>query len=363
MKLNVLFVLLISSLTVCSVQAVDRCTAFYRKTIDPTININATTSQDNYRQMNIRNLSAYENLLGPAFDKSISLLQQNDLFVDVGAGYGSAGLELMSRKSGVRVVAINTQNAWAFVEKIPAAGTDQNVSPAFEPWAKQNEIYEQIINKIGGEKNALRLAFAMGVPHEAFQHTHGMSQGPDGYDRPYFTPGFARDVLEHIHDFYHTKKMSGFSYQVGFAENILSSLNGKAKVIADVFGAYYYSIDRPSLISNYYAGLKPGGEGYVIIESKDFHRAGPETHGPKTLIKGTNQSFEEYLCATYPSIFSIHTHERRGLADSNVKYLKINKKMSNDELRINFTVTEYSFNSNEPVPLQRQIPFVIVQPE
>jgi SAM-dependent methyltransferase len=339
------------------------CIKAYQSSDLVMINRNATTPIENYRQKNNRNLNSYENNIGPEFEKSISLLKPNEIFVDVGSGFGNASIELVRNRPGTRAIAINAQDAWAFIKEIPEPDADKNLSPQSNPYAVQSEIYAKLVERIGGEVKALQLATVLGVTPEELSKTHGISYSR-GYEAPYFTPGFYRDVLERIRDAYKKNMSSGtFIYKVGFAENVLQSLTVKAKILADLFGAYFYSINRAQLLKEYYETLSPGGESYVIIESNDFHNKKIVSYGPKTFIEGTNQTFEDYLVATYPSIFSIHIHERRGLADSDIKYLKIRKSQDPSSLDLKFSVAKYTYDNDDEVPIRNQIPIVILRPK
>jgi len=207
-------------------------------TVDPDLliaNKNANILQTQYTQYNFRDLNFYR------------------------SGYGISSFTLTNELSSTSSVAINSQNAWSFIDRIPE--NDTNVDPFFNPYAPQNPIYDEIAESLGGNLRTIMIAAAMGISAADLANTYEIVYDTsDDSEHPVFRKGFARYVLERIRQTYKSKINSGLvSYEVGFAENIIPQLPSTFNLITDVFGAYFYSVDRVFLLDQYLNKLSPGG--------------------------------------------------------------------------------------------------------
>jgi len=90
------------------------------------------------------------------------------------------------------------------------------------------------------------------------------------------------------------KYSSRFSYYNATTQDFLSKFTKpQFDLILDVYGAYYYSLERPNLLRLYYESLKQGGVAYFRIQEND-----------KLVLKKNKVLFHNYLVRKYPDIFT-----------------------------------------------------------
>jgi len=334
-------------------------------TVDPDLliaNKNANILQTQYTQYNFRDLNFYREYFGKDFTSALSTLENGGRHLDVGSGYGISSFTLTNELSSTSSVAINSQNAWSFIDRIPE--NDTNVDPFFNPYAPQNPIYDEIAESLGGNLRTIMIAAAMGISAADLANTYEIVYDTsDDSEHPVFRKGFARYVLERIRQTYKSKINSGLvSYEVGFAENIIPQLPSTFNLITDVFGAYFYSVDRVFLLDQYLNKLSPGGRAFIILNASDLIENRPEHFGVISTLINTKKNFEVDLTEKYPEIFSIQSRERRGRPDSETIYLRINKPKEphNLNLSTNYSVESHNFNLQYP-PLMKQIPQIQIR--
>jgi hypothetical protein len=245
-------------------------------------NLNAAKPIEKYTNPNARGIRLYEEKLGAAFKAQIAQPQKLR-WLDVGGGYGVAGLDLASKNPGARVTVINAQDAWKPLRAIDAA---------------ENTPYL-------GQTTLIKMMAQLNIPYQDIVTLSG--------DRPVFTAnwkdiGMAK-ILAKLKKGEQTK---AFDYKPGMAETVLPKIATPQDLITDLYGAYYYSAGRLELLQHYYRLLNKNGRAVVAFKSKDQHFAmpggwTPHVHGPETNVHTPDgkTTLEEYLVKKYPKIFSI----------------------------------------------------------
>lgn len=77
-------------------------------------------------------------------------------------------------------------------------------------------------------------------------------------------------------------------------------------LITDCWGAYYYSVERARILSNYYRLLRPGGNAYIMVGLV-------RTVGGMTFITGDGgeERYEHYLIRKWPEIFKLRCNPEK----------------------------------------------------
>lgn len=98
-----------------------------------------------------------------------------------------------------------------------------------------------------------------------------------------------------------------FHYLVGFAEHRLPTIGVRARVVTDLYGAYFYSGDRTHLLDLYYDSLEEGGVAYIRTRTK-----GRDGLGPRSIVKTSRGDvrLERYLVDTFPEVFRYSRSDR-----------------------------------------------------
>lgn len=162
--------------------------------------------------------------------------------------------------------------------------------------------------------------------------------------RPMFAYKWHEKLLPRITTaFQNFEDRKKFDYRTGFAEDVIPTLKRSYQLITDVFGAYFYSVDRIGLIEEYYNSLAQDGEAFVVTFAEDRHIfSNPPKivkYGPISKIAGSDKSFEEELIARYPTIFSFNVvDDRQALVRS--LHIRKDPMISKLDLRALYAVVE-----------------------
>lgn len=212
-----------------------------------------------------------------------------DSWLDSGGGFGLASLDAAATEKVGRAVVINAQDALA-------------------PLRTRN--YEWFRTHAGTFKTGRITVFA---GYEVF------AKAMIDPERGIFKPNAIEIFVDAGSDRLARLEQSGrFEYLTGFSEKVLATVKSKFKFVTDLFGAYFYSAQRPRLISEYYQHLAAGGEALVVFHARDIEWKYDKTtarhydivseYGPRNFVRrkdGRLQRFEDYLVEIYPTVFSI----------------------------------------------------------
>ncbi len=168
-------------------------------------NLNAQTQASEYLQPNFRPISQYVDLFGLGMKQWIGQLRTGDLVIDSGAGFEVFAAQI-ALQTPARSIAINTQNFWKDGSAKAKMGASKKLTSAFK--GKSEEEIIQI-----------------------------MSEG----------------------------SIERFARKQGYSEAILPLLQEQARLITDVWGAYFYSVNRARLIELYYERLAANGRAYIVL--------------------------------------------------------------------------------------------------
>lgn len=270
-----------------------RCESIFTGFENPNARIAAAT----YSFENTRSIGHYHFFLRESFKESYAKLGANDLLIDLGAGLGVAGMQTV-RDQGSHVVVINAQN---FPRLWRAAGqqvrTQHAGSVKISHQHRPGDYFpdEYTIDSIGGlprvAVSSVANAFYLDVPNAL--------EKPRSF-RPINAEDIARVTIEAMDEYESALKDPRFKYRVGFAEDVLPQYKN-ASMITDVFGAFYYSSHRATLLDQIRAALKPGASAYLSIVG--FNERG--INDVVRLKNGTKLTLFNYLLKYHADEFRI----------------------------------------------------------
>lgn len=235
------------------------------------VNANARLAPREYTRPHARGVTRYREFLGREFSRTFDRVKAGEVWIDAGGGLGVAGLGAARSKNVISYV-INAQDFWrakmrpadagALAEELGLDTTEMPVvtRPRFRNDGTRTEVrtYEKL---------------------EAHQVADLVSR--------------ARAIKNRV------RRDGRFHYLVGFAEHRLPSIGVRARLVTDLYGAYFYSGDRVRLLDLYYQSLAEGGEAFVRIATEDGL-------GPRSTVRtagGDDVPLERFLVARYPEVF------------------------------------------------------------
>ncbi|MEQ1664210.1 MAG: hypothetical protein ABL927_02415 [Bdellovibrionales bacterium] len=319
-------------------------------------NANANLSMSQYNANNNRNLNAYFKAIGDGFSSIITSNSGFDLkWLDVGSGYALAPLTALSNNRPIKSTVINAQDAWGYVE---------------------NGDIREIIDD---PALLARITDALQIDTSDIISVWGRPLIPN------YEKALRNRILEGLSKI---KKTNRFDYRVGFAEEVMPTLHDKYRVLTDVFGAYFYSIDRINLLDQYYHALANQGEGFIIYKGFQTNNVGGkfkvnfstsnyfDDESNQELLEMARKnhrfmqslnrklnnyiSFEEVLVMLYPTIFKL---EEVIYPDTDFKILHVSKDPKIPDLNLLniFKITGHSFDKNLIPSFLNQIPHLEIQ--
>lgn len=107
-----------------------------------------------------------------------------------------------------------------------------------------------------------------------------------------------------------------FFYHPGFAEEVIPTLKleGKIRLLTDLWGAYAYSPKRATLLEHYYDLLSADGEAYVLNPIGHYENS--------VMLPERKILFFEYLSKRYPTVFSMEYSTAKGYTSSLVMKMR-----------------------------------------
>lgn len=226
-------------------------------------NVNAERPLAIYNQTNFRTLAHLLDLFGPDYVKFLLSLRRFDLIIEPGAGLGIAGMQL-SDTYGFPVVLINTQDTSQFLDYlIFVLGKINPNGPMLKEFGG---IQTQTINTV------LKMAFGRTVTN------------------------FKANLPACIEAVRGLKSRLSVTYEVGYAEVVLTAYENQAMLIHDPYGAYYYTKYRAELLELYFKSLKTGGWAFIHIE---------EVANDTVWVDGQKMTLPEYLTRYFPDVFEL----------------------------------------------------------
>jgi hypothetical protein len=319
-------------------------------------NANANLSMSQYNANNNRNLNAYFKAIGDGFSSIITSNSGFDLkWLDVGSGYALAPLTALSNNRPIKATVINVQDAWGYVE---------------------NGDFREIIDDLALLE---RITDALQIDTSDIISVWGKPLIPN------YEKALRSRILDGLSKI---KKTNRFEYHVGFAEEVMPKLHDKYEVLTDVFGAYFYSIDRINLLDQYYHALDTQGEAFIIYKGFQTNNVGGkfkvqystsnffDEESNRILLEMAKKnhkfmqerkrklnnyiSFEEVLVMFYPTVFKL---EDVIYPDTDFKILHVLKDPNIQDLNLKnlFKTTGHSFDKNLIPSFLNQIPHLEIQ--
>jgi len=259
-----------------------RARSVSRPGVSKVVNRNARIPPRAYTRPHQRNLQSYQRFLGAGFVAALDGARKGDVWIDSGGGLGVAALEgALSR--GLETYVINAQDFWRARmprETIESLAVDLGVDTADVPvatrrvWRSGGMVDVPSFEQLGDEHYATLAARARAKKRAA-------------------------------------TRAGRFKYLVGFSEDKLPTIRPRARIITDLYGAYFYSADRVRLLDLYYGALAEGGEAFIRF-------ATDSGDGPRSVVRTAAGPvpLERYLVKTYPRRFRISRADPRVLVMS-----------------------------------------------
>ncbi len=290
-----------------------------------SLNINAQTETEHYQENNERVFSSYTVVLGERFDDLFIAPKKPIKWLDVGVGYGLAPLQKVLSGEVSQATLINSQDNWGFLFSLDSAPTDYHLRSRIAAFAYK-----------------LKLP----IPPESI------------FETP--KPETQKDWLEHIASIKavvdYAKEGNRYRYLVGFAEDVLPSVEGDQTILTDVFGAYLYSADRITLLELYYEKLARDGNGFVVVKSTPDAAA---EYGAVNRVENSILSFEQHLIRLFPKIFTIE-RVRSGEQWVMALHMKRDPQFKALDLKQHFEIIEAHLDS-EAGQIMSQVPQVTMK--
>lgn len=280
-------------------------------------NTNGDIPAGQYNRPHYRGLEMYENMLGPLYKKVISELKDGDMTIDAGAGYGLSSIQIAQKKH-VTTHAINVQDFWSFLK---------------------SANHGQIKNRLAAIADQLKIDLLGTIPKSKFMGVQGYYYG---YDWQRASPQMVVNARKVILDEVARLQSSGkFFYHADFVERVLPKIEGSAKVIQDLYGAFLYSSDRMHILDQYYEKLSSNGYAFIKLKTN-------EGNGVNDTIRikgGLSITLADFLISEYPRIFAYGSPDRSVLVmrrDSSIESLNLESDFAPEKISIaNFSESEY----------------------
>ena len=266
-------------------------------------NVNASQSAEDYGQTNYRTLHDYEQRFATGFKNAIEGLDKNSLYIDSGSGI-SVAARTVAYKTSAQVIAINPQDYSEYFQILETPTQqliEQILSPESEVIRRRDALANHhIVTGIklpsGQLLTKMLLTFAKDVQQGKQVSSDNLPSAMPWTDTK-VKKAFAKEVRS-LHGVLKDIR-SSFYYHVGYSQTALKQYKGKADLITDLFGAFYYSPERIELLRAIYEALKPGGQAYIHIgpvskykrDTVYYYRSRPKTN------------LVSWLTTTYPTIF------------------------------------------------------------
>ena len=263
------------------------------------LNRNAVLAASDYRFEHTRLLGDYHFFLGPSFRQAAENLKPKDLSVDLGGGLGVAHLELMVER-GHRAIVINKQNFPAHWAKALARLKDEGANAVrIGHEHRAGEMFPDMywIESVGGlaRGDVARVATALGF------------ELPRWLEKPRSTreikAGEVRELAVMILE-KHQSLMNDprFEYRAQFAEDALKNLKGQARLLSDVFGAFFYSAERVHLLEAIDRAMADG-ESRAFVSLVGFVERGVSDR--VRMKDGRELDLIDFLLERFPERFAI----------------------------------------------------------
>ncbi|MCB9255236.1 MAG: hypothetical protein H6617_11185 [Bdellovibrionaceae bacterium] len=256
-----------------------------------------------YGQPYARAKNGYFGMLGEGFAEDHErLLDAGTAFsrpvlLDLGAGLSLTGLEWVSR--GGQAVALSAHDFWDSMDKLTLVTADEL---KFYMHDRKYMLDQARDINITALKSA---SIILGIPFDEYapwkrKRVMGFSVWrPDAElmaDRVRELSTSFLGKRKHLED------LGLFVRATGMAENLLRDWERKVHLLADVYGAFFYSVDRRYIIELVYNALAPGGNAYLFYGLKREAKYG----GPYDrvhLLGGGDMDLLDFLTTYAPNIF------------------------------------------------------------
>lgn len=246
------------------------------------------------------------------FHEIIESIKPGEVVYDSGGASGLVGMELASRL-GAKVTTLSLHDFFPAIERFA-----RDFKPSDIKLAADN----MTIEKVGALRPEFMqsLAVGVGLSFGLLKRHHDLAPRPDDFNHlsredqdAHLTNQIylrARNILNRFVQ--KSKMLMGkglVNYFIGPAEDFFKTSRQKAKLIIDVYGAYFYSPNRIQLLQDYYNQLSEDGKAFVFLHKDTGLLEWIDTGvGPAGFIRHpvTKQYIEiiHYLKWRYPTIFT-----------------------------------------------------------
>lgn len=281
-------------------------------------NYNAAQSAERYQQMNERGLLHYEALLGPEFVAAVQSLKPIDLLIDSGSGKGLAARQI-SLARGAQVVMINPQDysgVLDFLSVLKTRDWQQEVGVAdLQLMMDRKTFYPiELITSSGLKIDVKSILFGLKLIDGHVPPILDFASGPQVLSASEYKTLFRDHLLKMLK----TEKLFQLKqkFEVGLTEKMLPHYQGQAKLITDVFGAFYYSPERLQILKTIYETLAEGGRAFIYLgKGIELSTASADWTPPLSAVYGGDivrtpsgegaLSLIEWLINRYPKIMRL----------------------------------------------------------
>ncbi|MCB0404603.1 MAG: hypothetical protein KDD51_07430 [Bdellovibrionales bacterium] len=257
-----------------------------------------------YGQPYARGQNGYFGMLGKEFSSDHQRLLKGanpfhrPVFLDLGAGLSLAGIEWISH--GGRTIALSAHDFWDSMDSLIRVGPDDlKFYKNQETQYRLDRARDVGIEALKSASVILGVPFNEGAPLKRSRYLGFSVWRPDA------------DVMAQRVRILSTNLLAKrkfledagiFIRETGMAENLLHRWSGHVDLLADVYGAFFYSVDRRYIIELVYNALAEEGRAYLFYGAKREARYG----GPYDRVH-TDQGemdFLDFLVAYAPNIFA-----------------------------------------------------------
>lgn len=280
---------------------------------------NGDQSANDYQQMNARGLTDYEQILGDEFTAQARTLSRSDLFVDSGSGLGIAARTL-GLNTGAKVLMINPQDYSNLFDSL------RTLKQQYQAGYLKTETLTVISDPETGYPKAIstrqgllievnKIKLALKTLNQKIPPALVFSEQPQRLTELEYQKLLTELLVTILENeaFFRTRE----DFRVGFTESVLPQYENQAQLIADLYGAFFYSPQRLKILTSMYQALTSSGRAFIYLgkgieleKNKDSDWLPPmfSSYGGDvvTLSDGnTKISFIDWLVRRHPQIFQL----------------------------------------------------------
>ena len=223
----------------------------------PFRNVNSQVAAKNYKQKHDRDLGSLTNFyFGHTLAADIKNLKAGDPILLPGGGFFLYGLELA--KKGFKVTVINAQDFYG-----------ELIQPLAQKPGGDVLIEDHHVTYVGGieAKTLTQLAMILNIPSPDCFHLISNYYWALKKETPHSQVShdlgvFAQTILQQLEVLESSHNLEKIT---GLVQDKLPAMPIQAKLIIDLYDAFFYSSERVNLLNLYYSKLAEGGKAYLYV--------------------------------------------------------------------------------------------------